>query len=108
VELDSWFKWLMLYLYEGGAAFLLIASLVFARKTKTILCYVAALGFCAFLVGNQIMSSAQTSSVQATQTNTPVTAHEQQFHLGRILSSFGFFVGAGSLLIFAFRGKTNP
>jgi len=105
--IDTWYQWLMVCLYEIGGYLLIASSLVLARKTKKAATYLAVIAFCAFVAGGEIQKWGQSAIVEAHQTKNDDSAAVTSLLLGRVLGSFGFFVGATSLLWFAIKQKNN-
>lgn len=105
--IDTWYQWLMVYLYEIGGYLLIASSLVLARKTKKAVTYLAVIAFCAFVAGSEVQKRGQSAIVEAHQTKTDDSSAATALLFGRVLGSLGFFVGATSLIWFAIKQQNN-
>lgn len=101
--IDTWYQWLMVYLYEIGGYLLIASSFVLARKTKKVAMYFAVAAFCAFVAGGDIQKRGQSSLFEAHQTKSDDSEALTLLLVGRALGSLGFVIGTGSFLWFAIK-----
>ena len=105
MEIDTWYKWILVYFYEGGQVLVFLAVSVLAWKIRSFSLIVAAISMFAFVVGAHYQSIAQEAYVEAQQTMQDQSGIVFQFYMWRVISSVGFLLGSASLLWFAVKNK---
>jgi len=65
MEIDTWYKWMLVYFYDGGGILILLSTVVLAWKYRTLTLYLAAVSMFGFVVGRFGQSSAQRAIIEA-------------------------------------------
>jgi len=107
MEIDTWYKWMLVYLYDGGGVLIFLAVSILAWKIRSISLIAAAIFMFAFVVGTHYQSSAQRAYVEAQQTMLDQSGIVFEFYMWRVMSSVGFLLGGASLLWFAVKNKES-
>jgi hypothetical protein len=109
MEIDTWYKWMLVYFYDGGGILLMVATSILAWKYRTFTLYLAAIAMFGFVVGGFAQSSAQRAFIEAQQTMQDQSGIIFEYYAWRAISSVGFVLGGASLLWFAVknRGSNN-
>jgi hypothetical protein len=105
MEIDAWYKWMLVYFYDGGQIILFLAVSVLAWKIRSLPLIAAAICMFAFVVGGHYQLTAQRAYVEAQQTMQDQSGIVFQFYVWRAISSVGYLLGSASLLWFAVKNK---